>query len=125
MAPLSFDPSYEGFVPPGVVRVSPAALALGRAFRTAVGQARVGQDWLIAYDWAESRRLRKPNTNDWEDLGAGLDFAAYERDAVPIGAIQTIDALEVLIKIPIDILEASRERLIDTDNTRKAMLVLR
>ncbi|MGI8525849.1 MAG: hypothetical protein ACR2K5_06640 [Pseudolabrys sp.] len=71
----------------------------------------------MAFDWAHLRRVRQPNTNNWRDLGAGLDLAAYERQQVPSAAIQITEGLEFSVKISENVLTKENMPLIDVDET--------
>lgn len=119
------SPPEEWFTPPGVVRISSSALELARAFRTQAIQTQPEADWVISFDWSDSRRIREKGANIWRDVGAGLDLTAYETHQVPSGVVQLVDDLSVAIKIPSQIWEASAERLIDTDERAFSGLVLR
>jgi hypothetical protein len=108
-----------------MLRISSSALRLARSFLDEARRASPDVDWVVCFDWADSRRVRRPGTNDWSDLGAGIDVTAYEREHVPSTMIQLIDGLEVLIKIRSDVWQRSRQKLIDTDETFSGRVVLR
>src|SRR4051794_38901500 len=94
------EPIIKSFTQPGMLTISASALDVARRFHEEAVGSDPGQDWIVSFDWADSRRMRKPNTNDWDDLGAGIDVTAYVREHVPASAIQLIDGLEVLISVP-------------------------
>lgn len=108
------------FNPPGTVSISPAALAMARAFRDETSKLQPEEDWIVCFDWAESRRARKKGTNEWSDLGSGLDLVAYERSRVPAAAIALLDGVEVLTKVPI----TNRKGRIEVDNRLRTHLAL-
>jgi hypothetical protein len=86
------------------------------AFAKAVNEAEPGRDLIVVFDWAEMRRVRYPrNSNNWHDLGAGIDLDAYERRQVPADTIVTVDGLAFAVKIDEHTLAQSRQRLIDVD----------
>lgn len=114
----------DWFTPPGVVTVSAAALELARAFVAEARRTRPDEDWIVAFDWADSRRVRLPD-NQWEELGEGIDLAVYERTKIPPGATATVDGVEFAVKIAHHIYENSPERLIDRDDAVRSRLVLR
>lgn len=114
----------DWFTPPGTVKVSASALDLARRFGDDARHARPDEEWIVSFDWADSRRVRRTD-NQWEELGEGLDLAAYERRKVPVGSTQTVDGVEFAVKIPSQICERSRERLIDRDDTVRSKLTLR
>jgi hypothetical protein len=126
MAPnfITSPPEYL-FAPPGTLRVSASALQLARQFRDQARQAVPDEDWVVSFDWADTRRVRKKGTNEWRDVGAGLDLAAYERWKISDARIQTIDGVDIAFKVSPQVYERSAERLIDTDETSFSGLVLR
>lgn len=120
--PLSLD----WFSRPGAVKISPAALEMAREFHAELVRTRPGEDWLVCFDWADSRRARIPrDSNQWVDLGAGLDLTAYEREKVPRAAIQNIGGLEILVKISELVLSSSAGRSIEIDEQVRTHLALR
>jgi hypothetical protein len=115
----------DWFSPPGIVTVSHAAMALAKAFEAEARKNHPHETWIVAFDWADSRRVRDRGTNNWRDLGAGLDLAAYESWKVPAKNIHETEGFRFAVKIPGQILEASPEKLIDADATAVSGLVLR
>lgn len=116
---------YSFFAPPGVVSVSAAALALARDFDEDTRRVRSAHPWVLAFDWADSRIVRMPKGGPRHELGPGLDLVAYEPADVPPDVVQTIDGLTFAVRIPSNIYERSRERLIDVDDAAPTKLVLR
>jgi hypothetical protein len=114
----------DWFTLPGVVAVSPAALELARGFLEEARRTRPDEDWVVSFDWADSRRVRLPD-NRWEELGEGLDLAVYERVKVPPNVTTTVDGVEFAVKIADHIRERATERLIDRDDAVRSKLVLR
>lgn len=51
------------FTPPGTLRISAAALVLAQRFHAEAKQAAPGEDWVVSFDWADSRRWREKGTN--------------------------------------------------------------
>jgi hypothetical protein len=123
--PSTFDTTEppEWFTPPGTVQVTAPALELARDFAEHARTARPDEEWIVSFDWADSRRIRLAN-NQWEELGAGIDLTAYERRNVPGGATRTVDGVEFAIKIPSPVYEKSA-KLIDRDDTARSKLTLR
>ena len=115
----------DEFTPPGIVKVSAAALKLARDFGESVKRMRPNQDWVASFDWALARSFRVSPDAPWQNVGPGLDLGAYERHKIPPGFIQTTDGVEFAIKIPREVWESSRHRLIDTDETAFSKLALR
>jgi hypothetical protein len=60
-----------------------------------------------------------------EDIGPGLDIAAYDHRDVPLEVVQQRDGIAFAINIPSRIYEAYTEYLIDVDETAFSKLVLR
>ncbi len=127
MAPDYSKPPYSFYAPPGTVKVSAAALQLAREFAEEIAPTRPEpeNDWVISFDWAESRSIRRRVGGPREELGPGLDLAAYARSDVPPEVIQVSDGLEFAIQIPKQVREASKELLIDYDATVLSKLTLR
>ena len=69
--------------------------------------------------------MREKGTNEWRDVGAGLDLAAYERWKISDTRIQSNDGVDIAFKVSPQVYERSAERLIDTDETAFSGLVLR
>ena len=115
----------DGFTLPGVVNVSAAALQMARDFAAALKRERP-QDWVVCFDWADSRQMRFPRPGGaMQELGPGFDLAAYERRTVPHEVIQSIDGVIFAIKIPSRVWLNSTKRLIDVDASSKSGLTLR
>jgi len=91
----------DGFTLPGIVSVSTAALQMGRDFAASLKRDRPQEDWVVCFDWADSRQMRFPRRSGaMQELGPGFDLAAYERRTVPHEVIQSIDGVIFAIKIP-------------------------
>jgi hypothetical protein len=118
-------PPYSFFAPPGVVRVSASALKLAQEFAEDAKRVRPSDEFVISFDWADSRSVRQRIDGPREELGPGLDLAAYDRPAIPPEVIQKIDELAFAVKIPRHIYEKSVHRLIDIDDRQISKLTLR
>lgn len=112
------------FTPIGVVRLSEAALELGRAVVAAGRSELPGKDWVASFHSYLSLRWRDPGA-DWLEGGPGLTAGASERSEIPADRIQVVDGLEFAVAIPKDICEAVTERLIDVAGDGSTKLVLR
>ena len=119
------QPPHDAFSPPGTVSVSPAALAMAREFDRRIRAARSDRNWVVAFDWADSRSMRPRLDGPRQEIGAGLDLVAFDLSDVPHGAIQRTEGLAFAVRIPSRIWEASTYRLIDTDKTAFSGLTLR
>ena len=119
------DPPDGSFTPLGTLRISQAAVALAREFREHARRVAPDEDWVISFDWADSRRVREKGTNDWREVGSGIDLTAYERDKIKNEFIETIDDIDFAMRVPRSIWETSNQRLIDTDSAAFSGLILR
>lgn len=128
MAPDYTKLPYSDFAPPGTVKVSAAALEQARQFATEIreqanlfsdkgGRMRQIDDWVVSFEWADSRSVRRQAGGPREEVGAGLIISAHERSEVPPQVVQTAGDLEFAIKIPRRVWENSESRLIDIDET--------
>jgi hypothetical protein len=113
------------FAPPGVVSVSAPALEMARKFDKHVKSTRFGDEWVIAFDWAISRGIRRRVDGPMEELGPGLDLVAFKRSELPDEVVQQVEDVTFVIKIPGQVYEASSQRLIDVDEKAFSKLVLR
>jgi hypothetical protein len=113
------------FALPGVVSVTPAALELAREFGEHINETRPGETWIATFQWSDQRRVRSPGTNQWQELGAGLDLGAYEQSELPEGVVQTIDGIEFAVMVPAPAYEKAEQRLIDKDDSTPSKLILR
>ena len=120
MNPRTIDPRVGSFVAAGAIRVTAAALDIARAFAEDIKRERPNEDWIITFDWAFSRRARKTPGGEWQDLGAGLDVTAFRRQQIPQSAIQQLEGVEIVIKVPEQMLAQSPDRTIDVDPDNKA-----
>lgn len=113
------------FAPPDAVKVSPAAWTMAREFDERVRRSGSYKEWVISFNWGDSRSIRRRIDGPMEDIGPGLDIVAYDRSDVPAEAVQQRDGVAFAINIPSRIYEASTERLIDVDETTFSKVVLR
>lgn len=121
VAPVTQN-SDHGFTPPGIIKVSPAALKFARDLAETVRQ---GGNWVVTFDWAHSINVRRGPNEASEDIGACLTLGAYRRHQVPPGFTQAVEGVEFAIKIPKEIWEKSVEHLIDIDESLLFKLALR
>ncbi len=98
---------------------------LAHRFYGEAKQAAPGEDWVVSFDWADSRRWREKATNTWRDAGAGLDLTAYEHWKIADRHIRRLDELDVAVKVRAAVWEKAAERLIDADPAAFSGLVLR
>ena len=117
---------FDGFTSPGLIKVSDAALKMAREFADFLKQDRSDEDWVVGFDWADSRQMRFPRPGGpMQELGPGIDLAGYERRSVPDEMIQTIDDIAFAIKVPSRVWLNSAKRLIDVDSNASSGLTLR
>ncbi len=122
MAVTTEQNSDHGFTPPGIIKVSPAALEFARDFDETVKQR--GR-WVVTFDWAHAMSVRRGPDELSEDIGACLILGAYKRHQVPTGFTETVSGVEFAVKIPRDVWEKSVHRLIDIDEALLFKLALR
>ena len=123
---VSTSDGFEGFTPPGIITVSAAALKLAQEFSDHLRREQAGKDWIVSFDWADSRAMRIPRPGGpMQELGPGFDLAAYERRFVPAKAIQNSAGVTFVVKVPSRIWLNSARRLIDTDGSLGSGLTLR
>jgi hypothetical protein len=119
-----FDGPYTWFTPPGLVRISTRAMDLARDFAAQAAQQAPDKDWVVAFNWADSRQYRDILAGmNWMDLGPGLDVVAYERREVPPQAIDVVEEMDVFVVIPSSILDRSSQKLIDVDEEARLVLL--
>jgi hypothetical protein len=117
---------FDGFTSPGLIKVSDAALQMAREFADFLKQDRPDEDWVVGFDWADSRQMRFPRPGGpMQELGPGIDLAGYERRSVPDEVIQTIDGIAFAIKVPSRVWLNCAKRLIDVDSSASSGLTLR
>jgi hypothetical protein len=120
-----FRSPFSVFAPPGSIRISDEAWNLAREFDERVRRSRSYKEWVISFDWGDSRSIRRRIDGPMEDVGPGLDIVAYDRTDVPNEAVQRKDGIMFAIKIPSRIYQLSVHRLIDVDETAFSKVVLR
>ena len=117
---------FDGFTPPGILKVSAAALRMARDFGDVLKQEKPNEDWVVCFDWADSRRMRFPRPSGaMQELGPGFDLAGYERRKVPHEVLQSIEDVAFAIKAPSRVWLNSAKRLIDVDPNAGSGLTLR
>ena len=125
MAWNGFRSPAKIFAPPGSIKISDAAWQMAREFDERVRRSKSYEEWVISFNWADSRSIRRRIDGPMEDIGPGLDIVAYDRPDVPAEVVQQRDGIAFAANIPSRIYEASAERLIDVDETAFSKLVLR
>jgi hypothetical protein len=106
--------------------VSTAALKMAQDFSDHLRREQAGKDWIVSFDWADSRAMRIPRpSGPMRELGPGFDLAAYERRSVPAKAIQNSAGVTFVVKVPSRVWLNSARRLIDADGSVGSGLTLR
>ncbi len=118
------DPMRDWFVPAGTIGFSEAAIDLALEFHKLATKTRPNEDWIAVFDWSDSRRFRVKASNTWHDLGAGLDLAVYQRNQVPIEAIDNRHGFALGCKIRPEKVAHADRKVIDIDPTDSSKLVL-
>ena len=117
---------FDGFISEGIINLSGAALRMAREFGDFLKQEKPHEDWVVCFDWADSRRMRFPRPSGaMQELGPGFDLSAYERHKVPHEMMQSIGGVTFAIKVPSRVWLNSAKRLIDVDPRDSSGLVLR
>jgi len=107
-------PDMKYFVTPGVVALTPAALAFARAFGDGVPGIGSGA-WIVTFTWASARAMTDRKRGVTTDLGPGLDLGAHRSDQVPQAAIHVEDGLRYALQIPRYVVAAAERKIIDVD----------
>lgn len=98
--PKKSDPLL-GFLPPGSVKLSSGALDLIKTTHEKSIRDDRGRLYpIIVIRWADSRRKRVPQTNQWRDLGEGPSLIGLDEPDVPEGAVVQWDDIRFAVKIP-------------------------
>jgi hypothetical protein len=113
------------FVAPERISLSLSARDLALAYALKVNETSPDRRFLVVFDWADERRARQKGTNNWHDLGPGLDLVAYHRSQVPAPCVVRADDFEFAVKIPAEVLPRKADILIDVDGTVPHQLVLK
>lgn len=102
-----------GFTPPGRVRLSPAARRLASELS---GAAARGGDpaGVVVFHWTDEHRRRVSRT-EWRRSGPGLRVDLHDRRLVPANMIETVDGVEVAVRVPPHILQRRPDPVIDTE----------
>jgi hypothetical protein len=90
-----------GFLPPGSVTLSNGALDLIKTTHEKAMPNDCGRLYpIIVIRWADSRRMRVPQTNQWRDLGEGPCLTGIDEPDVPKGAVVQWGDIRFAVKIP-------------------------
>jgi hypothetical protein len=114
----------HGFTPPGVIKLTPAALQFAREFDESLKNNQPG-NWVVVFDWATSISVKSGPDAPAKDIGACVTLGASERHEIPSGFTQIVGGVEYAIQIPRDVWEKSAKRLIDIDESLLFKLALR
>lgn len=101
------------FASPDEFTVTDSALKLAQAFEVRLIAEAKARGMIVGFDWADSRRVRVPGTNNWEDWGAGFDIAALPLSEIPAQAVISAQGFAYFIRIPLHVRESRHERRID------------
>ena len=115
---------HDGLVAPGVLRLSTEALNYAREFVEAVTAAH-GDGNIAMFVWVDLMTFKPDPAATTRVVKDFLDVGAIGRSEIPADAIQTVDGLDVVIQIPLAVLQKSVQRLIDVDENAFSKLVLK
>ena len=113
------------YTPPGIVRVSPAAVSLAHDHAGSHIAKSQSPDDLPSFAWAVDYRLRQSDGVSWKASGPCVVLVGVSRADFPADAICTTGGLQYLIQIPSDIYERANERLIDRYDNELSKIILR
>ena len=111
--PTPSDLDY--FVMPRTLRLSQSAITFARAFVKQFQGIMLARDMILVFGWGLNRTLRRGS--EVIDLGPAFDLGLIERSVVPAAKVSKESGLDFAIQIPLWIVEASHERLIDFDES--------
>jgi hypothetical protein len=112
------------YVTPGTIKVSAAALKYARDFIDTVAAVH-GDNYVATFDWSQSVTIRPMPDATPQPVDDCLMLSAAQRTDVPPESLHTVDGVEFAIELPVEILKASAQRLIDFDKSLLFKLVLR
>ena len=95
---------HNGLVAPGVLAVSPAALKCAREFVEAVTAAH-GEGNIAMFAWINLQTSKPDPNGPLEVVKDFLDVGAIGRSQIPPDAIQTVGGLDIVIQIPLAVLQ--------------------
>jgi hypothetical protein len=113
--PQVHDPD-EPWVPPRVISLSPKVVAYTREFIVSVHEQH-SKIWIAGIGWDTSVVVKDSPDAVPRELGPGLSLGAYRREEVPTSFIDRAGDLEFVLHIPREVWEASKQRLIDIDES--------
>jgi hypothetical protein len=115
---------HDGLVVPGVLQVSPQALNYAREFVEAVTAAH-GEGNIAMFAWIDLTTFKTDPNGPLQVVKDFLSVGAIGRGEIPADAIQTVDGLDLVIQLPLAVLQKSVQRLIDFDENAFDRLVLK
>jgi hypothetical protein len=98
---------------PGTYHVSAAAMQLAKRVSDSMAPQGFDGKWVMSFEWLFDRKVKERKDADWIDLGPGLDIGIFHLHEVPQACVVVEDGVAIAAKIPLDILAASKSRLID------------
>ncbi|MGE3246416.1 MAG: hypothetical protein AB7F96_02735 [Beijerinckiaceae bacterium] len=109
---------------PEDVEISDAAFELAREYFKKMVDTYPGKKWVVVFDWADSRRVRQKGTNNFDDIGSGLDLAAYEAHQVPTEMIAAVSRIRLALRLSHHVVQASANKRIERDDRQFGQLAL-
>ena len=116
--------SDDEFTMPGLVSITPEALAYARDFAASVASAQGGR-YVATFDWVQSIGVREGKDAPLREIGPCLLLGGYERRDVPAAFINRTLEFDYAVKIPENVLRGSARRVIEIDDTMPFRLALR
>jgi hypothetical protein len=111
--PLDRD---EPWVPPDTITLSPRVRGFAREFIESVNGER-GNAWIASIGWATSVTIKDSRDAAPQAVGPGLSLGADRRNEVPPEAIDRVDGLEFVLRVPREVWERSSLKRIEFDES--------
>lgn len=102
---------------PGTIEVTRSALMQAERLQTVVSAGAI-----VAFFWADGRRMKANKDAPWVDQGSGLDLGAYRNTQIPEEAVFTAGSLRYAVLIRKEILDTYPDKVIDADEAGKIIL---
>jgi hypothetical protein len=115
-----FNPS--DFPPKGEITLSAEAQSQARDFVRELTSSVPGANWVAGFIWCFERSIRENKNSDEIDEGPGIDLAGYRAAELPLDKIEIRGKVPVAFIIPIDKVNAAREKKIVEVRTNSGRL---
>jgi hypothetical protein len=113
----------QWFAAANTVHISALALKRGTAFLEEIKVPKLGHNRILAFSWADTRRIRQRGTNIWSDLGPGFDVAVHDRGLIPPGRIGRQGDVDYVVIAPPAVLASSISKMIDVAQDGRTLIL--